>query len=390
MLYPPPYPFAAYNAIYSIATKALSKKYLPSDSKYAQFSSSVHIDERLSNIELLRIIAMFLVLVVHANFFSISAPTQIETVESTIPSIVRFFFQSFSIICVDLFILISGWFGIKPKLKSLANFLFQCFFFLIGIYTVMLLCGLTTLSVKGILGCFFMLKWNWFIKAYLGLYLLAPFLNAYIEKSTEKQFRLILLYFFVFQTIYGWSGAAEFFLGGYSSMSFVGLYLLARYVHLYPNKLTSFSKNVDLAIFIVIVLFETFLSFMLVRFGFYSLEGLVFSYISPLVIISAFYLLLYFSKLNIKSRIINWIATSCFAVFLLHTNPELCLSYFKPFVKSLYTNYTGVICLFYIALFLIWIYIVAVLIDQVRKYCWNRFWSLCIFPKIKKCDCSSK
>lgn len=33
--------------------------------------------KRSSNIELLRILAMFLVLLVHSNFFSLGAPTQI-------------------------------------------------------------------------------------------------------------------------------------------------------------------------------------------------------------------------------------------------------------------------------------------------------------------------
>ena len=85
-----------------------------------------------------------------------------------------------------------------------------------------------------------MLNWNWFIKAYLGLYIIAPVLNAFVNNAEKKAFQKVLLSFFIFQTAYSWiSGGAVFFEGGYSTMSFIGLYLLARYV-----KLHQFSKNV--------------------------------------------------------------------------------------------------------------------------------------------------
>ena len=196
--------------------------------------------ERNSNVELLRLIAMFLVLIVHADFFSLGAPTHDDIISAPTSSFLRFFFESLSIVCVNVFVLISGWFGISPSVRSFCNFIFQCLFFLVGIYIVFLLCGLTSLSVKGIAGCLVMLNWNWFIKAYLGLYIIAPVLNAFVNNAEKKEFQKVLLSFFIFQTAYSWiSGGAVFFEGGYSTMSFIGLYLLARYV-----KLHQFSKNV--------------------------------------------------------------------------------------------------------------------------------------------------
>ena len=40
----------------------------------------------------------------------------------------RMLFESLAIVCVNVFVLISGWFGIRPKWKSVTNFLFQVFF----------------------------------------------------------------------------------------------------------------------------------------------------------------------------------------------------------------------------------------------------------------------
>lgn len=192
------------------------------------------IKKRDSNIELLRLLAMSLVLVVHADFFSLGAPSQDITVSDPLSAFVRFFFQAMSIVCVNVFVLISGWFGIKPSMKSFCNFVFQCLFFLVGIYAVLLMLNLSSLSVKGIAGCFVMLKWNWFIKAYIGLYILAPVLNSFVKTADKKTFQITLVSFFIFQTLYSWvSVAAVFFEEGYSTMSFIGLYLLARYINVY-------------------------------------------------------------------------------------------------------------------------------------------------------------
>lgn len=199
--------------------------------------SNVTKKTRDSNIELLRLIAMFLVLVVHADFWSLGCPTQEETLATPMNAFCRFFFESLSVICVDVFVLISGWFGIRANAKSFCNFVFQCLFFTVGIYAVALSVGLTSLSLKGLLGCFAMINNYWFIKAYVGLYILSPVLNAFVEYAEEKTFRQVLLGFFLFQTLYAWiSDGAEFFEHGYSTMSFIGLYLLARYVKVYLMK----------------------------------------------------------------------------------------------------------------------------------------------------------
>lgn len=201
--------------------------------------------ERLSNIELLRLVAMLLVLVVHANFFALGSPTQHDTVVNPENALARFLFQSFAIVCVNVFVLISGWFGIKPSVKGFSNFIFQCLFFLCGIYLVMLVIGLLPLTLKGIAGCLVLLNWNWFIKAYIGLYILAPVLNAFVENASRKKYLCVLVSFFTFQTIYSWvSNGAVFFEGGYSTMSFIGLYLLARYINVYKPRVAFYPPPV--------------------------------------------------------------------------------------------------------------------------------------------------
>lgn len=86
------------------------------------------LESRLSNFELLRCIAMFLVLMVHADFYSLGAPEITNIRDISLGDIVQLLIQGISIVCVNVFVLISGWFGIRPNIKSFANFIFQCSF----------------------------------------------------------------------------------------------------------------------------------------------------------------------------------------------------------------------------------------------------------------------
>ena len=57
-------------------------------------------------------------------------------------------------------------------------------------------------------------------------------------------------------------------------------------------------------------------------------------YAAPLVILQAVFLFIWFARLNFLSRFINWCATSCFAIFLIHMHPKANIAEFG------YYNYT--------------------------------------------------
>lgn len=66
------------------------------------------LDSRLSNFELLRCLAMFLVLVVHADFFSLGEPSITNFTSISLSDMTRLFIEGVSIVCVNVFVLISG------------------------------------------------------------------------------------------------------------------------------------------------------------------------------------------------------------------------------------------------------------------------------------------
>ena len=95
-----------------------------------------HYKERDSNIELLRIVLMVLVLVFHASYTSLEPPMKVDISVSLNSSFLRALSESFSVVCVNAFILISGWYGIKVRWSRFAELLFQVIFISISIYVI--------------------------------------------------------------------------------------------------------------------------------------------------------------------------------------------------------------------------------------------------------------
>ncbi len=331
------------------------------------------IKERDSNMEALRIVAMLLVLVVHAGFYSLGVPRPSQALHAPMLTLTRLFFQSVSVIAVLVFVLISGWFGIRPKRKGVFNFLFQCWFYSLIIYVVMLCLGRAHFTWKAIQNVLLFVNSFWFIKAYLCLMLFAPVLNAFIDTATERQFRVVLGLFILFQCLYGWlSTGAAWLERGYSVVSFFGLYMLGRYARLYPCRAFTLPRKFDMLIYWGIVFFTTGVAFVLLRQGCSEKTiDVVYRLTSPFIIAEALYLLLFFSKLKFQNRTVNWVAASCFAVFLIQQNPYIGRPIYAKTIAGIYAAHSGLSVVLLIAGFILALFVACILVDQVRKFVWN-------------------
>lgn len=343
------------------------------------------INNRLSNFETLRNIAMFMILIIHANFVSLSRPGYNDLMTNTTPTIFRYFIESIGIVSVNVFVLISGWFKIKASLNTIVKFLFMVVFIWGGIWAVLLLNNFTEFSVKGFLTCFSFTSWDWFIKSYIVLIIISPILNIYLEHSSLKTQKTVFLLFFLYEVTYGWvGGASRFFLAGYGPLSFIPLYLIAHYCrtiietkccHSIFDRLLLKGCSFHLSMYLGMVIVNTIFAVFLLK---YNYNSLIYAYVNPLTIIGSLSLLLCFSKIHIKNnRLINWLGTSSFAVYLVHTQPKL-RELFTYMVNYIYINSESIRCAIYIFLFLIFVYVISVLIDQIRIF----FWSL-LYKNIK-------
>lgn len=135
--------------------------------------SMINVKIRQSSMELLRIVAMVLVLVVHVNGSLNHADASLINPHSW-QGFAWSFVESISICCVNIFVMISGWFGIHPTVKGLLSFLFQIAFFLVFCFAIAYISGIVHLHDGGVLSYFLCMPGDWFTKSYLLLYHLSP------------------------------------------------------------------------------------------------------------------------------------------------------------------------------------------------------------------------
>ena len=288
---------------------------------------------RLSNFELLRLLCMLMVL----NLHSFSGYQNGEGFCQAID----FFRESTSICAVDCFLLISGYFGIKWKIKSFFNLFFQLFFYSVGIYIVCVMLGIVSYSMHDLLErftCLYNKSWGFAI-GYVILFFLAPLLNAFVDKVSEKT----LLYYIIVLFI-----ATNFICLSVESnrlFTYSLLYLIGRYIYK-TEKTRKLKFSPHMAYWIT-----TIIIFILVYVCLFNIAGIRqsvivlkapiisffgYNYSAPLVILQAIFLFLIFSRLKFSSRVINWLASSCFAIYLIHMHPTIKEIGYRSFTRRLY------------------------------------------------------
>lgn len=334
-------------------------------------SQTIPSRQRISNVELLRIVAMFGVVILHLNFGTFGIPDRNEIISSPISETLRILLEAICVCATNVFVLISGYFGIRFKIKSLLKLLFQCAFFFFGIWIIMMLLGKESFSINNLMKCLMLPnESSWFVKCYLGLYVLAPVLNRFVDSCGKKEFITVLISFYTLQTTYGWiTNATDFIASGFSAYSFIGLYLLGRYINRHKPAFAKNKLSRDILFFTLMTLVITAMIFVGIQYNAASLEARALAYSNPIVIAQAVYLLLTFLKFHISSSIINWIAASCFAVFLGHF---MIFKYVEDTAIRISETSHGIAMAAMLMMLTIVFFSACILTDKIRIAVWNQ------------------
>lgn len=327
---------------------------------------------RQTNIELLRIFSMLMVLVIHYNV-AINGQTTHEMVMTEPWKAVGIAsLKSLSFICVNSFILISGYFGIRWKRKSLCNYLFQIAFWGGMMHLIAVALGFSAFSISHLLDnvLLFLIHGNWFFVSYLALYMLAPILNAFIEKAGVKQLGSMVLTFYVFQTLFGWifKNCIEFS-QGLTFVSFMGLYLLGAYLRRTDLRCFKWKATVNLMVYLGIGLLCVGISMLSNYIGF---DKDVYSYISPLQIVQTIYLFLFFKAWVVKEeydKLILFFSSSAFAALLMHSWDGVAIYGYGLHWIDTNMPTPFVWTMLYIGAF----FIIACCLDKIRFLAWKFF-----------------
>lgn len=322
--------------------------------------------ERDSNIELLRVVSTLFILIVHCNGWFLQEWGHITTWsagEGMLVGLTRSIIQSVTCIGVDVFILISGFYSIKPKLKSIINLFTILAFFYIGTYLLdVFVCDVTFTWRTLIANLCVFSRENWFIQCYIFLILLSPILNAFVENYSQKMLLIYILIFlacaFYFGNIH--NSTYFYFNGGYSVTTFILIYLVGRYLRLYGmNYCITISMNKTLLFYILSVSAIVFVRFISKN------EAQWLNYNSPLIILSALLFFVLFTKLSFRSKMVNKLGTSCLSVYILHTCSPI-INWFAEYDVYIFTHFSFPLYLLMMLGCCLIMFIVAILLDKIR------------------------
>ncbi len=325
--------------------------------------------KRQSNLELLRIVAMSLVLLIHyIPTRGIPSPETIRT--DFWGTLFNLELRSIAFVCVNCFVLISGYFGIRWRIKSFSSLLFQIVFWLAaGVLISRFL--LSENTSDWLPRCIDWIMARWFVSAYICLYIIAPIINDFVEKRSQRQLGLYIFAFYAFSTLYGYLCLSKEFNEGMSAISLLGIYLTGAYLRRYRLRITSFSAKTDLLIYFALGIALVFCNILLLEAG---ISKSLYGYLNPLVLTSSVYLFLFFKKINIGHCIwINYVAASAFSVYLFHMHPMI-HGHYQDICKSIngYGEWTFPL----LVAFIIGIFAFCTIIDHIRMAIFDSAWSI--------------
>lgn len=284
--------------------------------------------ERSSNWEMLRIIAMLMIIAHHlALYSSFSFGNELQNFNQYW----ILFIEGGGKIGANIFFLLSGYFLVAAKnwnKEKLIKLLTQVLFYSITIFVIFIVFDLIVFERILFVQAIFPFSYStwWFATSYLMLYLLFPFLNILVEHMKKEIYQKLLVVtticFCIMPTIINRSLQCNALIWA------VYLYFVGGYIRLYCG-----DRKVKLKISIPLLLFSIVITYLativLLKISFnvevfglnrkqlYDMQAL------PVLIISVLFLLI-FKEIKIKSnKIINMVSATTFGIYLLHENPYI-------------------------------------------------------------------
>lgn len=339
------------------------------------------INSRDSNIELLRIIAMAMIImghfISHGEIFKNSANNMSNLL---IGGVIR----PGGKIGFDCFIIITAWFctGKTFKGSKYINIALEVIFYnILGMFfTTVLNNGIIEpVTVRNWLGCIFPISGisHGFAIYYMIFLMTLPLLNVISEKMSKRNIQAIIVLMFVMQI---WSKIFSVIID-YSTFvdldngmfTFFILYFAVVYIKKWPLKIID-RRPILLLIFVLIWLFNAsfnILSVIYPDFDLFSLSLNVINHeVSPLNMIAGFCMFFIFKDISIKNNnIINFIASHTFGILLLHDHNYFRYVIWKRvfFAEKFYNVNAGILICYTIAVVLV-IFAVGIAVDTLREY----------------------
>ena len=367
---------------------------------------SINMERRNSGIELLKLIAIFIIIQNHvvqtlteylgfypSNEFVLSLTGYIESPQILLLAMMRFGGGLGN----NIFFICSAWFLLdnnKIKKDKVQKMIADVWVISLLLLIIMLIVRKGDIPISLLLKQFMPLTFenNWYITCYLLFYFIHPFLNTIIKSTSQKElfrlsFGMVLLYLVI-----------NFILGSHFFTSilivWISIYFLLAYLKKYCIALMNDRKKNSLVLFLSVFLSALF--FILTNYcsktiGF--LQNVLLHWVvlyNPLLILASLSVFNLFRKSSQKNKVINYISGLSLYIYLIHEN-MLIRYYIRPQIwQFIYSSYGYSNVLLWAMCFSIFIFIFGLFAAMLYKYLFSRFsehYGRIIFSKLGKIFC---
>ncbi len=323
---------------------------------------------RNSSFELLRLILMLMIIIHHSIVFGMGLsglglqfdgqfPMHFNHAEQPVATILN----CLCICAVNCFILISGYFGIKPSLKKFLTLVVCIILYTLFFNTIFLAAeGNYRRAVSSLM--IFSHTYYWFVTYYLYLMIFAPALNHIFERFNRNYLYIIMGTMLFISCYLGFIWGESTNTSGYTFFQFILMYCIGRYIKKYG---ISFSRNKAIALYAIPAILTGLTMYLLWMSGKNELAWRMTYYNNPLIIISSIGLFTFFSTIKLNNNLINRLASSTFAIYLVQSS-LLCSDVYYPFINNLQTT-SGYWIWAIIIISSLVIIAFSILIDQIQK-----------------------
>lgn len=264
--------------------------------------------ERKSSLELLRILCIFGIIFMHVMG---GLKDNLNFVNGQIDLFANSIFNA----GVTIFILISGYFGIKLKKEKMFKLWFMIFFYSVFSYLIEGYYSHSIQLIAFLKACIPIITVKyWFLTCYFILCFLSPFINEMVEKFDKKTnlklIAVLLIFFSIIPTIFTVELLND---KGKGIVNMILIYLIGRYINKY--KIEFNRKNLVLVSMVSIITTYIIMAIISNIKGEVTLRYL-FRDNSSFIIITAICIFMIFKSFNLQSKIINNLSKYVLAIYV--------------------------------------------------------------------------
>lgn len=328
----------------------------------ANLANNIKSKSRNSSIELIKIIAILMIVLSHS--IPVNVPNSLYALNiasADIQHLIANIFRYLGQVGNAIFVVSSAWFLVDSKKvngKKLLYIYGDCFVFSMLWLGIALFLLDYDISAKELIKQFFPVTFqlNWFICCYIMLYAIHPLLNKIICSITKETHLLICITAFILYCVISEIKGELYFYN--NLIGFIMLYFLTAYIKLYLKELSA-NKKVSIGMMLTgaigsILLFAA-LELAGLHIGFLSNKITHFSnFTNPCCLLFVFGLFCYAKEHSFVSKPVNYLSGLSLIIYIFHENYFVYFYLRNDIFKIILEKYT-------FNHFIPWVIIVAIL-----------------------------